>query len=99
MSLLNGFNFWRDDQTFLAIVGMIASLLFVLTLIGYLKKVKSFLWLGIIILSTYTLYIIGSSISAFTPETVYLFLVAVAILLTTVNVLVILKLKEEVDLL
>lgn len=99
MSLINGFDFWRDEQTILAIVGIVASLLFFLTLIGYLKEVKSLIWLGIIVLSTYTLYIIGSLIWSFTPETVYLFLVALVILLTIVYIIVIFKMKEKVSLL
>ncbi|AOM83878.1 hypothetical protein [Salisediminibacterium beveridgei] len=81
-----------------AAVGIIASAWLLLTLIGYRKGINLFLWSGMIILSTYTLYMMGSFIWSFTSETVSLFLVVLVLLLTTVNLFVIVKLKEAINL-
>ena len=98
VSFVNGVVFWRDEQMISAAVGIIASALLLLALIAYRKGFHSFLRSGMIILSTYTLYMIGSFIWTITSGTVTLFLVILVILLKTMNVFVIFKLKEAVNL-
>ncbi|QOY38077.1 hypothetical protein AWH56_011370 [Anaerobacillus isosaccharinicus] len=73
----------------LAIVGVVASFLLLLSIIGFFKEIKTLLWLSIIVLAAYIVYIIGALIWSFTPATVTFYLAAIVVALTIVNIIVI----------
>ncbi|WP_153188167.1 hypothetical protein [Anaerobacillus alkaliphilus] len=83
----------------MAIIAVVSFLLFLLALIGYLKEIKSLLWIGITILSIYTLYLLGAVIWSFTPTDAMLFTVTVAMTLSIINILVIIKMKDQINIL
>ncbi len=97
--LLNGINFLRNDQFVLAVGAWLAGILLFLSIWGYLKEIKAYLKVGILVLTIFTLYIISSLIWAFTAQAVYLFVVALVIFVTIVNVIIVSKLKELLNVL
>ncbi|WP_407272528.1 hypothetical protein [Radiobacillus sp. PE A8.2] len=95
--LCNSMVFLNDEQTVLALVGGVFSILFLLSAIGTYKDMKSFLWLGIICIASYTLYAIGAVIWALFSHSLSLLLVSVVVILTLINIYVVIKLIKRIN--
>ncbi|ADI00222.1 hypothetical protein [Salisediminibacterium selenitireducens] len=93
--LLNGMDFWREGQSALAMTGVLGSVLSLLSLIGYMKGRKWLVWTGIVLLSAFSIYIIGALVWTFTVGVATVFSAGLFLSLVTANVLSVMKLKEQ----
>lgn len=95
--LLNGMEFWLEDQTALGMTGVLASVLSLLSLIGYMKGIKWLVWTGIVLLSAFSIYIIGALVWTVTVGMATFFVAGIVLVLSCANVFGVMKLKEQAD--
>lgn len=93
--LLNGIEWWQEDETVLGMTGMAASIVAMMSLTGYMKGMKTLIWTGIILLSAFSLYLIAALVWTFTLGMASFFSTGLVGVLTAANLITAATLKKQ----
>lgn len=96
--LVNSIIFWREEHLFWSISGGLFALLILFFIIGYLTNRRSFLWIGVFSISTYSAYAIGALIWSIFSHTFHIFIIIFVIFFVSLNLLILLHTKEKFNL-
>lgn len=95
--VLNAVDFWNEKEPMLSIVSGLFLFLLLLFMIGYYRGKNSFIWLGVICFSIYSIYVIIALFWVLFTQGINLFFIIVAVTLLSINIFIILHLKNKLS--